>query len=69
MELVILATTEQKNALEGTYRDGCILKFIEDANGNWVVNTHVIENGQFLEIREELEALPQIEYKKKIINL
>jgi hypothetical protein len=69
MELVILATTEQKNALEGTYNDGCILKFIEDANDNWVVNTRVIEDGQFLEIRKQLELLPKIEYQPKIINL
>jgi hypothetical protein len=67
--IVLKATLAQKNALEGTYGNDCVLKFIEDAHGNWVVNTKVIENGQFLEIREQLSALPQIEYSPKQINI
>jgi hypothetical protein len=67
--IVLKATLAQKNDLEGVYENDCVLKFIEDANGNWVVNTKVIENGQFLEIREQLSALPQIEYSPKIINI
>jgi hypothetical protein len=63
---VLKATLAQKQALEGTYLNNCVLKFVEDKNGNWVVNTKVIENGQFLEIRAELQALPLIDFEPKI---
>ena len=66
---VLKATFEQKQALEGTYLNNCVLKFVEDANGNWVVNTKVIENGQFLEIRTQLQALPLIDYEPKEIEI
>lgn len=67
--IVLTATVEQKEALEGFYENGTELRFIQDANDNWVVNIHVIENGSFLEIREELQSLPQIVYQPKIINI
>ena len=66
---VLKATLKQKQALEGFYEDGYELKFIEDANGNWVVNDKVITNGHFLEIREQLQALPMIDYVPKEIKL
>jgi len=66
---VLKATLAQKTALEGIYSKGAELRFIEDANGNWVVNDKVIENGNFLEIRAQLQALPLIDYNEKIINL
>lgn len=66
---VLKATQEQKEALEGFYQKGAELRFIEDADGNWVVNTRVIQNGNFLEIREQLLQLPIIEFKPKIVNI
>lgn len=65
---VLKATLAQKQALEGTYLNGAVLEFVEDKNGNWVVNTKVIENGQFLEIRTQLQALPLIDFEPKIIE-
>lgn len=62
---VIKATLEQKQALEGLYLNGHELRFVEDANGNWVVNDKVITNENFMSIREQLEALPIIEYIPK----
>lgn len=66
---VIKATLKQKTALEGFYEDGYELRFIEDANGNWVVNDKVVTNGHFLSIREQLQALPLIDYVPKEIDL
>lgn len=62
---VLKATLAQKQALEGIYEEGHRLEFVEDANGNWVVNDKVITNGHFLAIREQLQALPLIEYNPK----
>lgn len=66
---VLKATLKQKKALEGFYEEGYELKFIEDANGNWVVNDKVVNNGHFLSIREQLQALPLIDYVPKEVEL
>jgi hypothetical protein len=60
---VITATLKQKEELEGTYKNGSILEFILDANGKYVCNISVIEDEDFIEIKEKLIALPQIDYK------
>jgi hypothetical protein len=65
---VLKATLAQKEALEGFYEEGYELRFIEDAKGNWVVNEKVVTNGHFLSIREQLQALPLIDYQEKIIK-
>jgi hypothetical protein len=62
---VLVATIEQKQALEGIYKNAAVLQFIEDLNNNWVVNIPVISDDNFIEIRTQLEALPQIEYQPK----
>lgn len=69
MTQVLKATLAQKNQLEGIYEDGNELRFIEDADGNWVVNDKVVTNGHFLSIREQLEALPIIDFNPKNIPL
>lgn len=69
MTKVLNATLAQKNQLEGIYEDGYELRFVEDADGNWVVNDKVITNGHFLSIREQLQALPLIDYVPKEVNI
>jgi len=65
---VLKATLAQKEALEGFYEEGYELRFVEDANGNWVVNDKVVTNGHFLSIRKQLQSLPLIDYEEKIIK-
>jgi hypothetical protein len=65
---VLKATLAQKQALEGTYEEGYVLEFIQDANNDWVVNDKVVNNGHFLSIREQLQELPLIDYQPKVIN-
>jgi hypothetical protein len=60
---VISATLKQKKELEGTYKNGSILEFILDANGKYVCNIAVIEDLDFIDIKDKLIALPQIDYK------
>ena len=65
---VIVATLKQKKELEGTYKNGSILEFILDANGKYVCNISVIEDLDFIDIKDKLIALPQIDYKPILNN-
>jgi hypothetical protein len=66
---VLKATFEQKKELQGAYKNSAVLQFIEDANGNWVVNENVMNDPNFESVKEELSSLPQINYVPKIIEL
>jgi hypothetical protein len=60
---VISATLKQKKELEGTYLNGSILEFILDSNGKYVCNIAVIDDADFIEIKDKLIALPLIDFK------
>lgn len=66
---VLKATLYKKNKLEGTYKRGAVLQFIQDENNNWVVNDSVLFDEKFSEIKEQLEALPQIDFEPKTDNI
>jgi hypothetical protein len=59
---VLKTTLSQKKALEGIYKNGAELKFIQDAKNNWVVNDAVLFDSDFEEIKTKLQALPLIDY-------
>jgi hypothetical protein len=61
--IVLKATLTQRKALEGVYKNGAELKFIQDFNNNWVVNLPVLEDENFSEIHDQLNELKQIEYQ------
>jgi hypothetical protein len=65
---VLIATQEQADKLNGSYTNGSILQFEKDANGNFVVNTNVLTDNDFIQIRSILLNLPLIEYKPIIYN-
>ena len=60
---VISATLKQKKELEGTYLNGSVLEFILDSNNKYVCNIAVIDDVDFIEIKDKLIALPQIDFK------
>lgn len=62
---VLVATLKQKKELEGTYLNGSVLEFILDSNGKYVCNIAVIEDADFIDIKDKLIALPQIDFKPK----
>ena len=66
---VLKATLYKKNKLEGIYKNGAVLQFIQDVNNNWVVNDAVLFDEEFAEIREQLEALQLIDFEPKIVNI
>jgi hypothetical protein len=65
---VLSATQQQADKLNGSYLNESILQFEKDANGNFVVNTNVLNDADFIEIRPTLLTLPLIEYKPIIYN-
>jgi hypothetical protein len=66
---VLKATASKKKQLEGTYKNGAVLQFIQDINDNWVVNDAVLTDPDFAEIKEQLEVLPLINYEPKIVKI
>lgn len=66
---VLKATLAQKTALEGTYKNGAVLQFIQDSNNYWVVNDAILNDEDFSEIKDQLEKLPLIDFEPKIVEL
>jgi hypothetical protein len=62
---VLKATTKQYNRLNGYQKGNNLLQFFQDANDNWVINTDVLEDPAFADIKQELSALTLIDYKQK----
>jgi len=62
---VLKATTKQYNLLNGYQKGNNLLEFFQDANDNWIINTEVIEDYAFSEIKEQLSNLTLIDYKPK----
>ena len=59
---VLTPTKEQFKKLNGFQKGVSRLTFIEDSNGLVYCGIRVLEDDDFLEIREELLKLKQIEY-------
>jgi hypothetical protein len=66
---VFKATTKQYNRLNGYQKGNNLLQFFQDANDNWIINTEVIDDPAFAEIKQELNALPKINFNPKKIML
>ena len=60
--IVLKATQAQFDALDG-YRSGDnLLKFVKDANDNWIVGTAVLDDPAFAAIHDQLNQLERITY-------
>ena len=66
--LVLKANQTQYSKLNGYEIGVSKLEFVKDGEDNWIVGLEVIDNGNFLEIRNELLKLKQIEYIEPILN-
>ena len=65
---VLKATQAQYDQLNGYEIGVSKLEFVKDGENNWIVGLEVIDNGNFLDIRNELLELEQIEYIEPLIN-
>ena len=66
---VLKANTAQYEALNGFTNGNSHISFIQDADGNNIIGKEVLTDDKFLEIREELEQLEVIIYKRKETEL
>ena len=59
---ILKATTEQYEALNG-YRSGVdMIVFSPDGNGDYTISKNILEDDNFLEIRDQLLELEEIDY-------
>ena len=65
---VLKANKTQYNQLNGYEIGVSKLEFVKDGANNWIVGLDVIHNGNFLDIREQLLELEEIEYIEPLIN-
>lgn len=66
---VLKATQEQYNSLNGFKKGNSILNFTKDANGNWIVGKNVLTGNNFIEVREQLQQLEEIEHEPLITDI
>jgi hypothetical protein len=65
---VLKANKTQYNQLNGYEIGVSKLEFVKDGANNWIVGLDVIHNGNFLDIREQLLELEEIEYIEITVN-
>jgi hypothetical protein len=68
MAIVLLATQEIFDRLNGYKNGNSLLEFVSDANDNWVVGEEVLNDVAFAEIHEDLSTLDKIDYVPKNID-
>ncbi len=62
MVLVLKATQEQYDTLNGYEFGAARLEFVKDADDNWVVGLAVLTDLSFSEIHDQLDALERIDF-------
>jgi hypothetical protein len=67
--IVLKATKKQYNKLDGFQFENSVLRFEQNENNDYIVSYAVLEDYNFLEIREKLLELKQIEYVEPIIQI
>lgn len=62
MIIVLHPNTEQYNSLNGYRHNSSELQFVKDGSGRWIVGLEVLEDPNFVEIHDALNALKRITY-------
>jgi hypothetical protein len=63
MAIVLLATQEIFERLNGYTNGVSMIEFVKDKNGCWVISSDVLEDYAFNDIKLELMKLPKIAYE------
>jgi len=66
---VLKANTAQYEALDGFTNGNSRIKFVKDADDNYIIGKEVLTDDKFLEIRNQLEQLKVIPYNPKETEL
>lgn len=65
---VLKATQEQYNNLNNFQNGNSLLQFTKDVNENWIVGKNVLTDDAFLEIRQQLNELEEIDFEPIVIE-
>lgn len=60
--IVLHPNLEQYNALNGYFNNCYKLEFAKDGSDRWIVGLEVLDDYNFVEIHDQLNALERIEY-------
>lgn len=64
--MTVLKATEQQKAILESFTNGqWVIRFVEDADGNWIIGKSILENSKYAQVRNELLALEEIDYNPK----
>lgn len=61
--IVLKATPEQYEQLNGLQDGVDRLEFAKDANDDWIVGLQVLDNPAFSEIHDQLDSLERVEFE------
>lgn len=61
--IVLKATHEQHDILDGYKNGHNVLRFAKDGNDNWIVGLEVLDDIAYKSIHHQLQELEQIEYE------
>jgi len=66
---VLKANSEQYKSLNGFTNRNSRIKFVKDADDNYIIGKEVLTDDKFLEIRNQLKQLEVIPYNPKNTEL
>ena len=66
---VLKANFAQYENLQGFSNGNSHIKFLKDADDNWIIGKEILTDDEFLEIRDQLEQLSIINYNPKDTEL
>ena len=66
---VLKSNTAQYENLEGFSNGNSRIKFLKDADDNYIIGKQILTDDKFLEIRNQLEQLEVIPYNPKETEL
>jgi len=61
--IVLKANKSQHNKLNGYSKNNSLISFIKDCNGNYVIGLNVLDDPNFIEIKEKLTDLQRIKFE------
>lgn len=65
---ILKATQAQYEVLDGFRNKDNLLRFNKDKNDNWIVGKSVLLDDAFIEIREQLNELEEIDFEPIVIE-
>ena len=68
MRVLKAPTYYRKKKIEDSTKGAHLIRFIKDANENWIVDTQILKDPNFEHLKGEFEHLEEIEHNPIIEN-